>query len=294
MYKINQDFITFVENNPKLVSKRESVRHSGLYVLKYSRKVFYDALWNDYLEECRGLVVDKDWNAVVVPFQKIYNRGENGTDFPRDAEVTVVRKVNGFMGAITYSESRNEIIYSTTGSLDSDFALLAEKHLKYFTPAVGYTWLFEICDPSDPHVIPEEAGAYLIGARSIHTGEMRSEEFLDSVAKIQSVKRPEWAVMRFSDAVKILKKVAHEGYVVRYGDKALKMKSPYYLITKFLGRMKNEKFEDVIDNKDFRKTIDEEFYPLLDALSNIRKGFMECDEQQKMEYIREFLGGNRD
>ena len=207
----------FIDANPKLITRRESTKYPGLYVIKYTRKVFYDALWNDLLEECRGLVVDADWNVVVRPFQKIYNRFERGVDIPRDEMVIAVRKVNGFMGAITWDRTRDDIIYSTTGSLDSDFAVMVEKHLKCFVPAHHFgfptTWLFEICDESDPHIIKENLGAYLIGARVISTGKMLSEEILDAVAKAQGYLRPEWKVCRFSDVVQEAKTCKHEGFV---------------------------------------------------------------------------------
>ena len=41
----------FVESNERLVSKKSC--GDGIYVLKYKRRVFYDSLWNDFLEECR-------------------------------------------------------------------------------------------------------------------------------------------------------------------------------------------------------------------------------------------------
>ena len=67
----------FVTNNPKLVTMKESKTYPGLYVLKYKRCVFYDALWTPELELCRGTVVDKDFNIIISPFVKIYNRDGN-------------------------------------------------------------------------------------------------------------------------------------------------------------------------------------------------------------------------
>lgn len=288
MYKINQDFITFVENNPKLVTRRESTKYPGLFVIKYTRKVFYDGLWNDVLEECRGLVVDKDWNAVVVPFKKIYNRGEKNTDFSLDVDVTVVEKINGFMGAVTYEPKEDRLIYSTTGSLDSDFASLAEKHLRYFVPKIGYTFLFEICDKNDPHIITEFPGAYLIGARNLSDGSMVSEEYLDNCAEVQEYKRPDHFVCKFGDLVNHVKNITREGYVVHYGDKSLKIKSPHYLITKFLARANGEKFKKIL-NGDFDETIDEEFYPLIKYLRDNYHMLEFLGEQDRIAVIREFL-----
>ena len=297
MYKLSQDFIDFVNNNPKLVTRRESTRYPGLYVLKYSRKVFYDALWNDILEECRGAVVDADWNVVVRPFKKIYNRGENGTDIPLNTKVDMVIKVNGFMAAATYVEGRG-VVVSTTGSLDSPFVDMANYFLHpSIVPWIekngqGITWLFEICHPNDPHIIPELPGAYLIGARFVgsqEVGFLLSETALDGYALEMGAKRPHHTKLHFQTVVDLVKDVCHEGYVVRSEDTILKIKSPYYLITKFLARMKNEKFENIIDNVDFRKTIDEEYYPLLDNLRDNATAFVALDEQQRLVYIREFL-----
>ena len=93
----------FVENNPNLVSMRET-SHAGLYVLKYKKRVFYDSLWNEYLEECRGTIVDKDFNVVSRPFTKVYNFGveSKAPKISLDTNVTAYRKVNGFMVAMTH------------------------------------------------------------------------------------------------------------------------------------------------------------------------------------------------
>jgi len=63
------EFRDYVLAHPKLVTMKEYTSHPGLFVLKYSRKVFYDAMWNDYLENCRGTVVDKDFNVISTNFE---------------------------------------------------------------------------------------------------------------------------------------------------------------------------------------------------------------------------------
>lgn len=263
----------FVENNPKLVKARQSIRYPDLFVVKYTHKVFYESLWTPELEECRGLVVDKNWNPVIVPFKKIYNRFEQNTDFLPDAKVTAVRKVNGFMAAATY-HPKHGVIISTTGSLDSDFVAIAERHLRpkvvNWIENLGHnlTWLFEICDPSDPHIIPENPGAYLIGARNILSGEMLSEKLLDTAYRTMEVERPHYyAGISFKIVCDMVKVCQHEGFVVTNGVMSLKIKSPYYLINKFLARKKGERLIDLLsDIPSLRKTVPEEFYSLLDHI----------------------------
>ena len=115
----------FVQDNPRLVSMKPA--GDGIYVLKYSRRVFYDNLWNDFLEECRGTIVDADFNVVSRPFTKIYNYGVE-TKAPVLADntlVTAYRKVNGFMVAMTWYN--NDILVSTTGSTQNDYVDYAKE-----------------------------------------------------------------------------------------------------------------------------------------------------------------------
>lgn len=291
----------FVETNPKLVTRKESKRYPGLFVLKYSRKVFYDNLWHlsPFLLECRGLVVDKDYNVIIKPFTKVFNHHENGTDIDRDEECTMVRKVNGFMGVATYApQVTDKIIYSTTGSLDSDFVDLIEKHVKPFEhrlkECIPTSHIFEICDESDPHIVYEEPGAYLIGASDIPQG-AAGEMALDYTANMWDMKRPEaFYRVPFSEVVKQAKACKHEGFMVygRQSGTALKIKSPYYLVTKFLARAGDGKITDLLvknDRQAFRQRFDEEYYPLIDYLIENKEEFIESDEQRRIHLVQEFL-----
>lgn len=285
----------------ELITRKESKRYPGLFVKKYTRKVFYDNLWNQNPElmEARGHVEDADGNIVIRPFTKIFNRFENDTDIPRDERCIVVSKVNGFMAAATYVPSVGEVVVSTTGSLDSDFVALAEKYITQRVRDIikkdfeevqsSMTYLFEICDPSDPHIIPEESGAYLIGCREVNDVDpfftnVAEETFLDIMAKVMEVKRPAWDTMQFSEVVELAKNCLDEGYVV-YGEKskiALKIKSPYYLMLKAAARRK-----DIMALN--KERVDEEFFPLVDHLKGMGDTFTLMDEQERLTYMREYL-----
>lgn len=289
----------FVETNSKLVSRKESARYPGLFVLKYKRKVFYDNLWNDILEECRGLVVDKDYNVVVHPFTKIYNRFENDSDMNRDDIVTISRKINGFMATVTPYKA--QAIVSTTGSLDSDYVDMAKEmipddFLNAILPNLSY--IFEIVHPNDPHIISEECGCYLIGIRDLATGVLMDESFLNNtfleLKKYGDFKRDvDTHNLRFSDVVSLVKTIKHEGFVVRRmsDDYILKIKSPYYLITKFLGRMNPSRLIKLLDEPVgyHNQIVDEEFYQLIDYLRLNKDLFISSEEQEKIKIIRNYL-----
>jgi hypothetical protein len=285
----------------ELLIRKESTRYPGMFVKKYTRKVFFDNLWseNDELLEARGHVETADGKVVIRPFTKIFNRGENGTDIALDEEVIAVRKVNGFMACATYVPEVGEVVVSTTGSLDSDFVKMAEEYitddiknlikeqtLKYH---VGFTFIFEIVHPKDPHIIQDGWGAYLIGIRQVcdtnpYMSDFGHEEFLDDVADWFGVFRPEWKVCKFSEIVEEVKTCFHEGFVV-YGQKSrtvLKIKSPYYLCLKAAARKK-----DIMSLN--KQIVDEEFYDLIDHLTLNQESFNVLDEQSRLDYMRKFL-----
>lgn len=285
----------WVQNNPKLVRMVPSTSYQGLYVLKYSRSVFYDNLWNDYLINMRGLVVDKDFNVIVRPFTKIFNRFENNTDIPLDANVISVRKVNGFMGAVT-RDPKYGLIFSTTGSLDSDYAKMVRKHLDHVNPLMfttGQTYLFEICDEADPHIVPEMFGAYLLEVQLVEWEDKRpfSQSYLDETAHNLFINRPEHEITTFGEVVNEAKSCKHEGFVVHQCDEpytVLKIKSPYYLTKKFVARMKGENLEKMLDNGSWKERADEEYYPLFEYLTENKK-IVIMKEQDRLTMIREFL-----
>lgn len=244
---------------------------NGLSVFKYSREVFYKALWNTnpLLLEARGMVLADDGTKVIWPFTKVFNHHENGTELDLDTQVIAPRKVNGFMAACRFWNG--ELIVSTTGTLDSDFAKIARKHIEALLSvkvlkalAKSYTMLFEICDESDPHIVEEEAGAYLIGARFMATGQMVPEIMLDAMAIQTGARRPEVFRGTFRQVLALLDDCKHEGYMVRLADTeetVMKLKSPHYLTKKFLMRMGQKKVDAMFEDKEeFLKTIDEEFY----------------------------------
>ena len=281
-----------------LIIRKESTRYPGLFVRKYSRHVFFDNLWDQdpALIESRGHVETADGRVVVCPFTKVFNRFENGTDIHRDETCVAIRKVNGFMAAVTWVDEVADVVVSTTGSLDSDFVTMAEEilgdHVKQYVKTMKWfmkgTYLFEIVHPNDPHIIPEEVGAYLIGFReSVNQGPYFTtptlESILDDEAKAIGVLRPSWNIARFSTIVDEAKACKHEGFVV-YGQTsktALKIKSPYYTAKKACSRVKD------ISKLDKRK-VDEEFYPLIDYLNTI-DNFNDMDEESRKKLIEDFL-----
>ena len=292
----------YVENNPKLVTMRESESHPGLYVLKYKKRVFFDSLWNDFLEECRGTIVDKDFNIISRPFTKIYNYGveSKAPVLANDVKVTAYRKANGFMCAMTWF--KGDILVSTTGSTESAYVDYAkEMMLKHacwadwqmaVNGAKGFTLMFECVHPSDPHIVPESAGMYFLGWREnsweskVHGFgcEVVWKIFAEDTLKCHSVESYHYTI---GELVEESKRVKHEGFVFYTEDGvSAKIKSPYYLTNKWVAR--NPRTDKLL-TKEFKELIDEEYYPLL---SHIRVNIVEytaMDEQARLAWVRNYL-----
>ena len=298
---MNKDALKhFVESNPKLVSMKPA--GDGIFVLKYSKKVFYDNLWNDFLEECRGTIIDKDFNVISRPFTKIYNYGveDKSPILSNDTPVTAYRKVNGFMIAMTWHN--NDILISTTGSTANDYVDYAKemmlKHMCWEDWVIniasneGHTFMFECVHPKDPHIVPEKAGMYFLGWRE-NSWESKVNGFVcDAVWKIFSedtIKCHPVESYHFTigELIAESKKVKHEGFVFYTEDGVgAKIKSPYYLTHKWVAR--NPRTDKIMTDA-FMQQIDEEYYPLLAAIRENIVEYTAMDEQSRLSWVRNFL-----
>lgn len=284
----------FVESNPKLVSMKSA--GDGIYVLKYSKRVFYDDLWNEYLEECRGTIVDADFNVVSRPFTKIYNYGveARAPKLDPNTEVNAYRKVNGFLVAVTYHNG--DLLVSTTGSTTSDYVKMArelidvDRYRKVCRHWYNTTFMFECVHRNDPHIIPETEGMYLLGyrAKSWDNSPVDPNPKLMKMLAIDFGTLPvEHRRTTVSEVEAMAKSAQHEGYVF-YTDSGVsaKIKSPYYLVKKWVARNPNT---DKLLTNAYKEVVDEEYYPLIEAIRANIVEYTALDEQARLAWVRKFL-----
>lgn len=276
----------FVLANPKLVSYKPVA--DNMFVLKYKRKVFYDNLWNEYLEECRGTIVDKDFNIISLPFRKIYNYGieKKAPVLPDDTKVMAYRKVNGFMVAMTWH--KGEVLVSTTGSIDSIYVEKAREFLietlrVFIKHNPDVTHLFECVHKSDPHIIPEQEGLYYLGNRHKSWGSNINRQIV-TIGQVSPVLSKYTTIGQLRQE---LKDCRHEGYVF-YTDGGIssKFKTPYYLTQKFLARNPDT---SKLMKSNVKNYVDEEYYPLVDHIKENIEEFTRLDEQARLAWIRNYL-----
>lgn len=289
----------------------------GFKIYKYAKKVHFKRLWktNPVFEKARGLVLDIAGNIVVHPFDKIYNYGEydTGLTVEKDRSVHVVEKLNGFLGCISKHPFKNELLLSTTGSLTSPFIQYIrdfitpdlESNLLNYFKSNKQTLMFEVIHPEDKHIIeysPEQHGLWLIGARGLNFNDKPENEItLDKIANKIGLKRGFWYEAKFGDVLEKLQNSELEGFMIRdasSNDTLMKIKTNYYLVTKFIGRLGPKMTELMFSKPEKFKQdhVDEEFYPMVDYIvkDKSKEIFESMDPKERVEYVRTIVNHVRD
>jgi predicted kinase len=300
-------------------SGKKQPHEDGFKVYKYSKQVHFKRLWktNPWLEKARGLVLDSTGNIVVHPFDKLYNFGEYdvGQNISNDKKVQVIEKVNGFLGCISKHPFKDELIASTTGSIAKDAPFvqmindfitpeLKGRLLNYFKKN-NKTLMFEVVHPNDPHIIEygeKDYGLWLIGARDrVLSAKTETEDYLDMIGKQLGFKRPAWEEKTFGEVLSSLQTSQLEGYMIRDAENnepLMKIKTNYYLVTKFVGRMGKNMVKMMFNQSEQFKEqkVDEEFYPIVDKIiSKISENdFNEMPQDKRVLFVREIVNETRE
>lgn len=285
--------LTFEQQN-KLVEKGLAVRKdNGIFsTFKYHRKVMYEYIWDKHPEllECRGHTYDnRNGNLVIAAPTKTFNYLENGTwmGVGTNTEVEAYKKYNGFMAAMSIYE--DEIVVSTTGTTTSDFAKLARQEIfKKFPKHVildewgeGFTWLFEICHESDPHIVAEVHGARYLGGR------------YNDGSKFAPVGYYTHEIQTLRDAIEYCKTDRGEGFMLYDADgNCCKIKTDYYIGKKKLMRMPKSKIHAMWDSpKTVQNTLPKHWSGVVDFILSTQAevDWLEMTDQQRRKELEKFV-----
>lgn len=289
----------------------------GFKIFKYHKKVFFKRLWKTHptLEKARGIALDMAGNIIVHPFDKLYNYGEydTGANVAPEQKVQVVEKLNGFLGCISKHPFRNELLVSTTGSFTSDFIQYIKDFidpqvestlLNYFKDNKT-TLMFEVIHPDDKHIIEypqEQNGLWLIGARGLKVhDQVYTETQLDTLGEKLGFRRPFWYEAKFGEVLESLQNSELEGFMIRNANNhepIMKIKTNYYLVTKFIGRMGPKMVENMFKNPEQFKAqkVEEEFFPIVDKIVSTysQEAFLEMAQTDRVECVRNIVNEVRD
>ena len=132
-----------------------------IYIYNYSKTCSLEGMWNEATLQCRGVIVDKDYNILARPFAKFFNYEEieDKSVIPGGAAIAY-EKIDGSLG-ITYWIDNVPYI-ATRGSFVSEQAIHANSILHsdkykglwdFMRTNRGFTFLFEIVYPENRIVV---------------------------------------------------------------------------------------------------------------------------------------------
>lgn len=205
----------------------------SLFIWNYTEAAQFKKHWNEYTLAARGLITDSVGNIVARPWKKFFNLGDGFAEFDWDSPAEVTDKMDGSLG-ILYNDGSGWAI-ATRGSFDSDQARHATKTWaeKYsqIHPPVEYTFLFEIVYPANRIVLNygDLDDLVLLGAVNIeygyYLGPYEAGALLEWTGPVTQV----FSYKNLQEAFSADPRTNAEGYVVRSGNKMVKIKQTDYL-----------------------------------------------------------------
>lgn len=214
-----------------------------LHIYNYSPSVQFDKRWNTVTLNCRGLILDEDYNIVARPWKKFFNLGEVELPMQLTDPVEIMDKADGSLG-ILYPVGEYENAIATRGSFASEQAIKATEiwNAKYdhLHPSPDYTLLFEIIFPSNRIVLDygDTEDLILLGAVENATGYYISPLAAQGLFVSHDEGEPSWwkgpvvkvfSYNNISEALGYMERKNAEGYVIRSHNFMVKLKQPDYL-----------------------------------------------------------------
>lgn len=306
-----ESFLTQCKNNEELIKIKPQELSQNIVSINFSRKVFYEGLWNDLTSQARGIFINTDTHKVVArAYNKFFNIGEYGTlddlidksEFP----IRAYKKENGFLGIVSYDKSLDSFIFATKGNMITDnegtdlsfvneiksifnntFNDKDKEFLKEYILFNNVSLTFEVISLKDKHMVKYNKDELIL--LDIIKNDLEFIKFdyvkVQKLAENLNIKCKELAYT-FKDKEKLKdimkyaienKRVAHEGFV--FEDKnyntMFKYKSWHYAIWKSLRSVFNSSHK--YDEKTFNIKLINKFNKLNEIYKDIPKAIEYLD-----------------
>jgi len=128
-----------------------------LWIYNYSTATQYERVWNEITMQCRGLILDENYQIIARPFEKFFNLGEMENQLIPDEPFDVYEKMDGSLGILYWYQGKAFI--ATRGSFQSEQSVVGNAILqKKYGHLIAQleqdkTYLFEIIYPSNRIVL---------------------------------------------------------------------------------------------------------------------------------------------
>jgi RNA ligase len=205
--------------NEGYISRRKHPTEN-LFILNYTPKTQYESFWNELTLQCRGLIVDSDFNIKARCFKKFFNyeevKEEVGNKVSSGIGFSFSEKLDGSLGILYWI---NEIPFvATRGSFSSEQAIKASeilhqnREIKKLDPKL--TYLFEIIYPQNRICVNYGNEEKLIFLSAFET---------ESGAELQDIKVPFESAKNYIfekdfEQIKNMNLPNKEGFVVKFED----------------------------------------------------------------------------
>lgn len=251
-------------NNKWITSRKHPIY--DLWIYNYSPICQYDKIWNDVTLQCRGLILDSEYNIHSRPFTKFFNYSELQPNEIPNEPFEAYTKLDGSLGILYWAYDTPFI--ATRGSFESEQAIRATKilHSKYihifdFINS-DRTYLFEILYPENRIVVDYNGLEDLI-LIAVIDNETGNDLPLEDIG-FPIVKRHDG--INDIEKLKSLEKDNEEGFVVKFksGFRCKLKFSEYVRLHKILTQTSNIAIWDCLRNNmpldDLLDKVPDEFY----------------------------------
>jgi RNA ligase len=268
-----------------------------LWIYNYTPKCVFEKFWNEVTLQCRGLILDRDFNIVARPFPKFFNI-EEIQKLP-DEPFEVTQKLDGSLGILYTFREKGEIYYgiATRGSFVSEQALVGSSILNevmnnfWFIPWIvsvdgkqKVTLLFEIIYPENRIVVNygDRRELVLLAAIDNDTGKDLPLENFSNLG-VSIVKR--FDGIKDINLLKGMERENEEGFVVRFLNSCTRVKvkfKEYIRLHKILTQTSNKTvWEHLKDGKPFDELLQrvpDEFYDYVRSVkSDLERKYSELE-----------------
>ena len=272
-----------------------------IYIYNYSKSCSLEGKWNEATMQCRGVIVDKDYNILARPFDKFFNYEEieDKSIIPGGGAVAY-EKIDGSLG-IMYWIGETPYI-ATRGSFSSDQALHATKvlHTKYAKEIevikhlrYNYTFLFEIVYPENRIVVDYGDLDDIILLAIINNAHPENEIPISTYAPYFTTAK---CYGKFENYLNLREEIAgdnREGFVLRF-DNGFRMKMKYedyfrlHRLRTYLTKKHIFEFIETNRRDELQEMVDQFDEEIKMSVGKIVKGFddryAEIEDEARAEY----------
>lgn len=145
-------------NESKLIQKK--ILDNGIVSYNFTRKCFYDKIWNDLTCRARGLFVDSGTDKVIARgYTKFFNIGEcKQSELPElyktlKFPVTAYLKENGFIAFVSYNPKTDDLFIASKSTNKGDYVDMIKEEL--YKPEIDISFIKQFCKDNDVTLIFE-------------------------------------------------------------------------------------------------------------------------------------------